>query len=87
MVVLLGDCLRPRCRFLPAERRLLRVLVDAGIPVSNTKLVDHMWGDREDGGPLNAVRMLSLYAHRIRKKLLPGYAIGGYGCLDLTREI
>ncbi len=58
----------------PPERIILRELIDHEY-TNNERLIDQLYGDREDGGPLCAVRCIDQYLFHLRRKLIPGWSI------------
>jgi len=55
----------------PQEWRLLALLAAAqgvGSPLYYDVLIEALWGDDEDGGPLSPVNVLTVTIHRLRKK-------------------
>jgi len=67
----------------PRERTVLERLVEAGgAPVTRAKLVDAVYGDDPDGGPLFANANIAVYIYRLNQKLPPrGFSVElhGYG--------
>lgn len=49
--------------------RLLSGLAAAPGGLTRDELIDHVWGDRADGGPNDAPKQLHLYVHRYRRPL------------------
>ncbi len=49
------------------ERRLLERLAEG--PATLTELVDHLYADCEDGGPLNPKNCVYQFLYHLRKKL------------------
>lgn len=43
-------------------------LLDGGGLVSRRALIDHLWGDDPDGGPVGAHKQVSVVIHRLRRK-------------------
>lgn len=50
-------------------RTAAALLANLDVPLSTERLVEHIWGDREDGGPLAADRCLQVYITRLRHLL------------------
>ena len=75
-LILLEDCLVPGTHLTPQQKRLLRLLIGyEGRNLTLKEVVDHIYADREDGGPLNADGVIHSVAFQIRKYLLPEYCI------------
>lgn len=52
------------------EARLLGAMVDAyGRVVRREALVDAVWGDDPDGGPMSAMNGISVLVHSLRRRL------------------
>jgi DNA-binding response OmpR family regulator len=53
-----------------AEARQLTALVDGrGCVVRRSRLVEVLWGDRDDGGPYDADGAVSVHIHYLRRAL------------------
>lgn len=61
----------PPLRF---EGIILRDLIDHEY-TTNERLIEQIWGDREDGGPLCPKVAIGVYICRLRKKLHPWWGI------------
>ncbi len=61
----------------PQERILLRHLVDRG-SINAGVAADLLWGGREDGGALCAVKIIHVLIHCLRRRLWPGWEIPVY---------
>lgn len=79
MITLLEDVadLPPVCwpKNARCDRIILRSLIDAQGWVSRSRLVDAIWGDREDGGPENTRNILDVRVCYLRRQLRPGFHI------------
>ncbi len=51
------------------ESRILDILLGRQRIVSKDEVIDRLWGDREDGGPLCALRNLDVHVFRLKKHL------------------
>lgn len=51
----------------------------AGAFVSKSELIERIWGQREDGGPLSAVNIISVTVRRLRQSGLPVESVRGLG--------
>ena len=58
-----GVCIKP------CEAKFLNTLLGRERLRTKLELVDAMWGDDEDGGPLNTDKMLNVMAHHCRKHI------------------
>lgn len=56
-------------RLTPSEFGLFKLLAEATSTVPTQKLVDDLYGDDPDGGPLYANTNAKVFIHQIRKKL------------------
>lgn len=58
------------------EKRILRLLINnEGRNLTTEEMVDYLYADDENGGPLTAKSVIGAVTSRIRKKLLPEYKI------------
>ncbi len=73
---LLEDYITPGAHLPPTQRRILRLLIShEGRNLTVKEVVDHIYSDDEDGGPLYAESVVSTLVYSIRRKLLPDYKI------------
>ena len=54
--------------FTPTEARLLRIL-EGRTMVRKEAVLDTLWADDPEGGPLTAQKMVDVVIHKIRRKL------------------
>lgn len=56
-------------RSLPRANHLqvMAGLLSCGEPVCAHQVIEYLWGDREDGGPLEASHQINIYVHWLRK--------------------
>lgn len=68
-------------RFSRMQRKIFNLLVrDIGIALPTERVLDRMYDDDPDGGPIEANRSLLVITCRMRKKLKPfGLTIRSYG--------
>lgn len=57
------------------DRIILRHLMEAGGWVSICEFEDVIWGDDEDGGPLNSSNEIAVHIFHLRRALKPGFSI------------
>lgn len=57
------------------DRVILRHLMDRSGWLSTREIEDLVWGDEEDGGPLETGVSIAVVIHHIRSSLKPGFEI------------
>ncbi|MGR1580700.1 helix-turn-helix domain-containing protein [Thalassobius sp. S69A] len=71
----------------PTQLRIFALLRRGGIR-STDHIVDHIYGDREDGGPLGAKRVIYTQIRALRRKLEgTGYTLRTIGWQGYKMEI
>ena len=64
----------------PQSRQILRHLLDYGqLGVSKQQIMDDLWRDDENGGPMDPNALINVQLHRLRRALAPNYVIKTYG--------